>query len=146
MLWACVHSPPPSKKKNLRPNTCYPMCNLHRLEMIIIQRAWNLGRISFRLVITQQPHDEWLKELLENGLSIALNVSRLLDVPSIPDRTVKLKHIYVGPSAVSWFSAFLVHFLFVQLLSIQNHSCAMWHITLVWVMHAKGRAELVKWW
>lgn len=69
--------------------------------MIIIQRARNLGRISFGLVITQQPDDEWLKKLLENGLSIVLDVSRLLDAPSIPDSTVELKHIYVGPSAVS---------------------------------------------
>lgn len=77
------------------------MYNLHMLEIIIIRRAQNLGRISFDSVMTQQPNDGWLKELLEDGLSIVVNVSHLLDVPSISDRMVDLKHIYVGPAAVS---------------------------------------------
>lgn len=145
MLLGCVHSPA-LLTRNPSPNTCYPMCSLHMLEIIIVQRAQNLHRISSDLVMTWQHHDGWLKEPLENGLSIDVNVSHLLDVPSVSDRTVLLKHIYAGPAAVSWFSAFLVHFLFVQILSVQNLGCAMWHLTLVWVMHAKGRAESVKWW
>lgn len=146
MLWGCVHSPSPLKKKNPSPNTCYPMYNLRVLEIIIIQRAKNLGRIRFDCVMTQQCNDGWLKELLENGLSTAVKVSCVLDVPAVPDRMVDTNHVDVGPAAVSHFTAFLVHFLFVQILSVQNHSCAMWHTALVWVLHAKRRAELVKWW
>lgn len=101
MLWACVHSPSPLKKENPSPNTCYSRYNLHMIEIIIIQRAQNLDRIRFDLVMTQQPNDGWLKELLENGLSFVVNVSHLFDVPSISDRTVDMKHIYVGSAAVS---------------------------------------------
>jgi len=88
-------------QKNRSPNTCYPMYNLHMLDSIIIQRTLNLDRIRFYFIMTQQPIDGWLKEPLENGLSVVVSVSRLLDVPSISDRMVDLKHIYVGPAAAS---------------------------------------------
>lgn len=101
------------------------MYNLYLLEIIIIQRAKNLGRIRFDCIMTQQRNDGWLKEPLENGLSIAVSLSRVLDVPAVPDRMVDMNHVDVGPAAVSRFTAFLVHFLFVQILSVQNHSCAM---------------------
>lgn len=51
--------------------------------------------------MAQKPSDGWLKEPLENDLSIVVNVSHALDVPSISDRMVDLKLIYVAPAAVS---------------------------------------------
>lgn len=68
---------------------------------MITRRARNLDGISSDLALTQQPRDGWLKEPLENGLSSAVNVSQLLDVPSAPDRVVGLEHIRAGPAAVS---------------------------------------------
>lgn len=79
------------------------------------------------------------KELLENALSSAVNVSQLLDVPPTPDGAVGLKHILAGPAAVSSLGGVSVGW-FVQ------QGCAMCHIPLAWALHATGRAELLHSW